>query len=297
MNNIEFVEKLKDVEANFKTLYVMGCFGAPMTASNKQRYCSNHSYNRKTVRTKMIQQASTDTFGFDCVCLIKGVLWGWKGLKDKPYGGAIYGSNNVPDISADQMIAKCSNISTNFSKIEIGEAVWMRGHIGVYIGNGLAIECTPKWKNRVQITSCNCTKQGYKRRNWTKHGKLPYIEYIDEKPNVESENEHVFDHYTLKEFIKDVQKACGAEIDGKAGPETLSKTVTVSATKNRKHAVVKPIQKRLYALGYTEVGDADGVAGPKFTAAVKHFQKDHGRTVDGEITAKQISWKKLLGMA
>lgn len=103
--------------------------------------------------------------------------------------------------------------------------------------------------------------------------------------------------YTLKQFIKDVQKACGAAVDGIAGPETISKTVTVSAKKNRTHPVVKAVQKRLAALGYTEVGTADGIAGPKFTSAVKHFQKDKGCYVDGEITAKNKTWKKLLGMA
>lgn len=56
----------------------------------------------------------------------------------------------------------------------------MSGHIGVYIGDGLAVECQPAWKNGVQITACNCTKAGYNRRNWTKHGKLPYIEYVEE---------------------------------------------------------------------------------------------------------------------
>lgn len=102
--------------------------------------------------------------------------------------------------------------------------------------------------------------------------------------------------YTLEQFIREVQAAIGAKVDGKAGPETIGKTVTVSRYKNRTHAVVRPIQKRLYALGYTEVGEADGKAGPKFDAAVKHYQKDHGRNVDGEITAKQITWRKLLGM-
>lgn len=102
--------------------------------------------------------------------------------------------------------------------------------------------------------------------------------------------------YTLTQFIKDVQKATGASVDGIAGPETLSKTVTLSAAKNRKHAAVKPVQKRLYALGYTEVGEADGIAGSKFTQAVKHFQKDNGCTADGEITAKNKTWRKLLGM-
>ena len=36
MTNKEFVAKLKDIATNYKTLYVMGCFGAPMTAANKR---------------------------------------------------------------------------------------------------------------------------------------------------------------------------------------------------------------------------------------------------------------------
>lgn len=105
------------------------------------------------------------------------------------------------------------------------------------------------------------------------------------------------EEYPLKEFIKDIQKACGAAVDGIVGPETLSKTVTLSASKNSRHAAVKPIQKRLYNLGYHGVGEADGVAGPKFTAAVKAFQKDNGCTSDGEITAGNKTWKKLLGVS
>lgn len=177
MKASEFVKKLEDVAKNYKTLYVMGCFGAPMNSKNKTRYCSNHSYNKQAARTKLIQAASADTFGFDCVCLLKGVLWGWNGDKSKTYGGAVYKANGVPDINADSMIKVCSDLSTDFSNIEVGEAVWMEGHIGVYIGNGLSVECTPRWKNCVQITACNCTKSGYNTRNWKKHGKLPYIEY------------------------------------------------------------------------------------------------------------------------
>lgn len=101
--------------------------------------------------------------------------------------------------------------------------------------------------------------------------------------------------YALKDFIKDVQAATGANVDGIAGPETISKTVTVSATKNRKHKVVSAIQKRLNALGY-DCGTVDGIAGPKFTAAVKAYQKANGCVSDGEITAKNKTWKKLLGM-
>lgn len=177
MKASEFVQRLKDIATNYKTLYVMGCFGAPMTAANKRRYIDHHHYNKQAARVKHINAASADTFGFDCVCLIKGVLWGWNGDKNKIYGGAKYATNSVPDVNATAMINLCSDISTDFSKIEVGEAVYTDVHIGVYIGDGLVVECTPAWKNRVQITACNVPKAGYNTRKWTKHGKLPFIEY------------------------------------------------------------------------------------------------------------------------
>ena len=169
-----------NVAKNYKTLYVMGCFGAPLTGANVSRYCNNHAYNEQATRTAMIKARANQTppyFGFDCVCLLKALLWGWDGTAHKTYGGASYISNGVPDISADQMIKVCTDVSTDFSKIEEGEAVWMLGHIGIYVGDGKAVECTPKWANGVQITACNRGIKGVHRRNWTKHGKLPYVEY------------------------------------------------------------------------------------------------------------------------
>ena len=99
--------------------------------------------------------------------------------------------------------------------------------------------------------------------------------------------------YTLTQFIKDIQKATGAKIDGIAGKETLSKTVTVSASKNNRHAVVRPLQKRLNALGYN-CGVVDGAVGKKFTAAVLAFQKANKCVCDGEITAMHKTWQHLL---
>ena len=97
------------------------------------------------------------------------------------------------------------------------------------------------------------------------------------------------------EFVKEVQKKLGAKVDGIAGPKTLSKTITVSRTRNRTHPIVKTLQKRLNKLGYS-CGTADGVAGIKFENAVKRYQKSHGCVVDGIITAGDKTWKKLLGM-
>lgn len=102
--------------------------------------------------------------------------------------------------------------------------------------------------------------------------------------------------YTHKQFVKDVQSAINAKVDGIAGKETLSKTVTVSKTKNRKHAVVKAIQKYLNSLCY-EAGDEDSIAGDKFDKAIKAFQKANGCVVDGEVTSQGKTWKKLLKLS
>lgn len=100
---------------------------------------------------------------------------------------------------------------------------------------------------------------------------------------------------TFTIFVEKVQDAIGAKVDGIVGNETLSKTVTISKTKNRKHKVVKVVQERLIALGYScgKCG-ADGDFGKDTELAVKSFQRDNKCYADGEITARQLTWKKLL---
>ena len=118
------------------------------------------------------------------------------------------------------------------------------------------------------------------------------VAVLAEKGKLEKNQE---EGYSLDRFIREVQKAIGAVVDGKPGKETMGKTVTVSAEQNDRHPVVKPIQRRLNTLGYTQVGEVDGHAGPKFTAAVKAFQADHDCWRDGVITAGNKTWRKLLG--
>lgn len=177
------IAKAVDIAKNHKTLYVMGCFGAPLTGSNVSRYCNNHSYNKAAARTAMIKAVANQSppvYGFDCVNLIKGILWGWCGDPSKTYGGATYKANGVPDISADTAITYCKDVSTSgWADMLPSEAVWCSGHIGIYIGDGLAVECTPRWTNNVQITAVGNigTKSGYNSRKWTKHGKMPWVDY------------------------------------------------------------------------------------------------------------------------
>lgn len=180
MTNIEFVQRAKSI-LSLNTLYVNGCWGAPMNAKNKTRYTNNTTYNKQTDRTMKILNASSDTFGFDCVGLIKGILWGFKGDASATYGGATYKLNNIPDLPEDTLIQLCKP-SSDFSKLEdIGTVVWMKGHIGIYIGDNLVIESSPKWTDGVQITSIanKGGKAGFNSRTWAKWGKLPYITYED----------------------------------------------------------------------------------------------------------------------
>ena len=99
--------------------------------------------------------------------------------------------------------------------------------------------------------------------------------------------------YTYKDFVKEVQDAIGAKVDGIAGKETLAKTITVSKYKSNTHIVVKPIQKYLNTLEYN-CGKIDGIAGALFDKAVKSYQKSNSCVCDGEITAHNETWKKLL---
>lgn len=102
--------------------------------------------------------------------------------------------------------------------------------------------------------------------------------------------------YSKRDFIREVQVSIGAAADGIAGQETLSKTVTLSKTKNIRHGAVKPVQKYLNSIGFN-CGVADGIAGQQFHNAVVSYQKANGLYADGEITAKNITWKRLLGLA
>lgn len=185
MTALELVQKHLDVAKNYKTVYMWGVFGAPVTeaiiSEKAKQYPSWYTASKIAELRKLIGKGY---FGFDCVNLTKGILWGWNGNRNAYYGGAAYAKKGtIPDVSADGAIALCKDVSTDFAKLTVGEALWMRGHWGVYVGDGLAVECTPIWKNGVQITAVGNigAKSGYKTRTWTKHGKMPWVDYAGEK--------------------------------------------------------------------------------------------------------------------
>lgn len=167
MTDKEFIEKLK-LAVNCETLYVKGGFGLTLNAKGKQRAINSYEYNKK--REKKINAMPDNSFGFDCCGLIKGVYWGFVGDPKKVYGGATYKSGGLADVSEIGLLSLCTDISNDFNNIIPGELLYLKGHCGVYIGNGEVIESTPTWEDGAQITKLS-------QRKWLKHGKLSFITY------------------------------------------------------------------------------------------------------------------------
>ena len=184
MKHTEFAARAREIAQNRRTLYALGGFGAPLTAKNKNRYTTNNAYNRAAARVRKVNAAPADTFVFDCVGLIKGLLWGWEGDPAATYGGAVYQSGGVPDSGADATFRACTDKSGDFSSLTAGEMLWMSGHCGIYVGDGLAAEATPKWADGVQLTAVGNlgAKPGYPTRTWTSHGRLTAVEYPAPEP-------------------------------------------------------------------------------------------------------------------
>ena len=180
MKASEFVAKAVEIASEYKTVYMWGTFGAPLSEKvirlKAEQYPSHYgSTKQKNLRAKLGQ----GYFAFDCVGLIKGILWGWNGDGSKNYGGGVYAANGVPDTNVGGMMKLCTEVSTDWSGILPGELVATSDHIGIYIGGGKVAEATPAWEDGVQISACANmgTIEGFNKRKWDKHGKLKYIEY------------------------------------------------------------------------------------------------------------------------
>ena len=152
MDNYKFIDIAKRIANTIPTRYELGGWG----------------------------QQDNGVYLFDCVCFIKSILWGFD-FQVGGHGGAVYLANGVPDVGANRMIELCTDISYDFNNIEIGEILWLDGHVGIYIGNRCVAEATAAWEDKVLISTV--LNDGVRIKNnhqvyrWVKHGKLPYVKY------------------------------------------------------------------------------------------------------------------------
>lgn len=238
MRAAQLVEKVK-AAANSATSYKLGTFGNKTSNGKRQ---------------------------WDCSGLLKGILWGY------PSSGK-YGSNGVLDQNADTIISKCSGVSTNFSNIVPGEIVWMKGHMGIYIGNGKVVEATPKWDNGVQVSTCANVSSGSKSRKWTKHGKSPYIDYGTTVSTPAPEPSQPVDDWLNR-------------LNAEIARQGFSSYPTVK--KGAKGGITRLIQERLNSVGFS-LG-VDGIFGTATYNAVKVFQRNRGLSQDGIVGKNTWNW-------
>lgn len=169
MTNKEFVSQAKTI-VNMNTAYGKGTFGQKWTktlaAQKKKQY---PEFYTDSVIASLNKKAEISTlYVFDCVGLIKGIMWGFPNVK--------YKTNGMDDVSDQGLWDKyCTNKSKDFSNIMPGEIMHIKGHVGIYIGDGKVIECTNKWSKNVLVSSINKGDKYY--RAWTEHGKFNLLTY------------------------------------------------------------------------------------------------------------------------
>lgn len=165
-NNLDLVQWAISAY-NAKWGYVMGTFGQVLTedllAAKLRQLPDAIGPYEDYIRANYLGVRTAD-----CIGLIKGYSW-----YDPDTGNIVYGSNGMPDVSADQIYAQATEKGSMATMPEIpGILLHASGHIGVYIGGGYAIEAMG--------TKYGVVKTAVASRNWTGWCKNPYINYIEE---------------------------------------------------------------------------------------------------------------------
>lgn len=165
-NNLDLVQWAISAEAAGWG-YVWGTFGQVLTrdtlAAKAAQYPDNVGVYEEYIRSHYLGRRTADCVGF-----IKGYCW-----YDPETDSVNYAANGMPDIGADQMYRAAAEKGPISTMPEIpGLAVWHQGHIGIYIGNGYAIEAMG--------TRYGVVKTRVAARSWTHWLKIPYINYIEE---------------------------------------------------------------------------------------------------------------------
>lgn len=166
MDNYGLVEYAKRW-LNFVTRYGWGCFGQAITDNIIRQKSSQYPSHYDADRQADLRDLIGKGFLIDCIGLIKGYLWG------QTPGSGVVGYDGNSDVDADTMYRLASEKGAIWTIPELpGVAVYMPGHIGVYIGNGQTIEST-----RNESIGDGVVQRSLSGRSWTHWLKIPFIEY------------------------------------------------------------------------------------------------------------------------
>lgn len=183
MTNKEFVSQVKTI-VNMNTAYGKGTFGQKWTKTLANQKAKQYpGFYTDSVIASLNKKAEASTlYVFDCVGLIKAICWGFPNVK--------YKTNGMDDVSDQGLWDKyCTNKSKDFSNIQPGEIMHIKGHVGVYIGDDKVIECTNKWSKNVLISSINKGDKYY--RAWSEHGKFTLLTYEEIATPSQEANIHI----------------------------------------------------------------------------------------------------------
>lgn len=185
----DYVEMLYTIKDHLKTYYGYGACGAPAD----YKYV-NRSYEDNRQRYG-VPNAPAGSFIFDCAGFAyKAIPWGFCGDPTKCYGGAVWPAKGQPlsKLDTNDILSICTDVSDDFLNIQPAEVLYIPGHVGIYAGNGLALECTSGWNaNKVietQVLNVNNFVAPKYARIWQKHGKLPFIDYEAAEDPVDCDN-------------------------------------------------------------------------------------------------------------
>ena len=147
--------------------YVWGTFGNVLTESMLQYKLEQYpdiGASEAFIREHWLGRRTTD-----CVGLLKG--YGWLNPDTLTID---YNTNGMPDYTADQMYASAKENDTEYGGMDtmpdiVGLGLWKKGHWGVYVGNGYAIEAMG--------TQYGVVRTKVEGRGWQGWCKIPYIQY------------------------------------------------------------------------------------------------------------------------
>lgn len=135
----------------------------------------------------------------DCLNTIKALLNGYD-VNVTKIGYYQRDLSNTGDVSEPVLLSQCTEISSDFDNIPKGSLLYMRGHVGTYIGltkrNGMeynVIECTKSFGGGVVYSWVDADgtrrsfKDGVRNGKWISHGLMTrYIDYsAKEEPKPE----------------------------------------------------------------------------------------------------------------